>query len=140
MATAGISLYFSIAVIYHVEANPSMIFIPILSMIIFLLRLQPSSLRIPGSLLFSSQDSGFDAHQSAASFAPLSVHSQGAGHEMKLSINCQDLSCLDLSFFPHQLIIPAGYLMTGRVYMLRALTLFFPFSRLLRTCFTLLSL
>lgn len=110
-----ISATFSIAVIYHVGANPSMMFIPLLSKIIFLLRLQPSC--IPGSLLFSSQDSGFDAHQSAASFAPLSVHSQGPGHETKLSINCQELSCLDLYFFPHQLIIPAGYLMTGRAYM-----------------------
>lgn len=88
-------------------------------------------------ILFFSQDSGFDAHQSAASLAPLSAHAQGAGHEMKPSINCQELSCLDLYFFPHQLIIPAGYLMTGRAYMLRALTLFFPFSRHLRTCFTL---
>lgn len=132
-----ISATFSIAVIYHVDANPSMMFIPLPSVIIFLFRLQPSSLCIPGSLLFSSQDSGFDAHQSAASCAPLSVHSQGAGHEMKLSINCQELSCLDLYFFPHQLIIPAGYLMTGRAYMLRARTLFFPFGWLLGTCFTL---
>lgn len=126
---------FFIGVFYHVDANTSMMFIPLLSMIIFLLRLWPSSLCIPGSLLFFFQDSGFDAHQSAASLVPLSVHSQGAGHEMKPSINCQELSRLDLYFFPHQLIIPAGYLMTGRAYMLR--TLFFPFSWLVRTCFTL---
>ena len=36
-----------------------------------------------------------------------------------------------------QLIIPAGFLMTGRAYVLMAWTLFFPFSQLFRTCLTL---